>query len=68
MISHSASQQQLSDNFFFLISRRFKEDFLKHNYLFLFFFPGKYKERGNVDGRKNAQCLSDCVLKKRKNN
>lgn len=38
MISHSASQQQLSDNFFFLISRRFKEDFLKHNYLFLFFF------------------------------
>lgn len=67
MISHSASQQQLSDNFFFLISRRFKEDFLKHNYLFLvFFFPGKYKERGNVDGRKNAQCLSDCVLKKRK--
>lgn len=69
MISHSASQQQLSDNFFFNF-KKIQGGFFKAQLPFLgfFFFPGKYKERGNVDGRKNVQCLSDCVLKKRKNN
>lgn len=58
MIFHSAVQQQLSVNFLF-----FPDDTRKVFFEAKLPFSAKYKERNNVDRRKQAWCLSHSAFK-----